>query len=127
VLVTLPETTPVNEVVETAFALEDRVGVQLGPLVINGVDRPAIEPESIPDGARRGGGRVAAVDDDPDGPLLLEAAEFRRRRLELQRTEIARVGAELALDQWLLPLLPVAALGVDDVRSLAHQLVATPT
>jgi arsenite/tail-anchored protein-transporting ATPase len=38
VLVTLPETTPVNEVVETAFALEDKVGVQLGPIVVNAVD-----------------------------------------------------------------------------------------
>ena len=38
VLVTLPETTPVNEVVETAYALEDEVGVQLGPVVVNGVD-----------------------------------------------------------------------------------------
>ena len=31
VLVTLPEETPVNEIVETAFALEDEVGVKLGP------------------------------------------------------------------------------------------------
>ncbi len=31
VLVTLPEETPVNELVETAFALEDAVGVSLGP------------------------------------------------------------------------------------------------
>ena len=38
VLVTLPETTPVNEVVETAYALEDRVGVHLGPVVVNDVD-----------------------------------------------------------------------------------------
>jgi arsenite-transporting ATPase len=38
VLVTLAETTPVNEVIETAYALEDRVGVQLGPVVVNGVD-----------------------------------------------------------------------------------------
>ena len=38
VLVTLPETTPVNEVVETAYALEDRVGVRLGPVVVNSVD-----------------------------------------------------------------------------------------
>ena len=30
VLVSLPETTPVNEAIETAFALEDQVGVQLG-------------------------------------------------------------------------------------------------
>ena len=38
VLVTLPETTPVNEVVQTAYALEDRVGVKLGPVVVNNVD-----------------------------------------------------------------------------------------
>jgi len=36
VLVALPETTPVNEMIETAFALEDRVGVRLGPVVVNG-------------------------------------------------------------------------------------------
>src|SRR6266513_165973 len=35
VLVTLPEEAPVNEVVETAFALEDRVGLHLGPVVVN--------------------------------------------------------------------------------------------
>ena len=52
VLVTLPETTPVNELIETAYALEERVGVQLGPVVVNGVDdgaRPAIGDAS-PDG-----------------------------------------------------------------------------
>ena len=38
VLVTLPETTPVNEAIETADALEERVGVQLGPVVVNAVD-----------------------------------------------------------------------------------------
>ncbi|MGH9192721.1 MAG: ArsA-related P-loop ATPase, partial [Acidimicrobiales bacterium] len=36
-LVTIPEETPVNEAVETAFSLEDRVGVGLGPIVVNGV------------------------------------------------------------------------------------------
>ena len=38
VLVTLPETTPVNEVIETTATLVDRVGVRLGPVVINEVD-----------------------------------------------------------------------------------------
>ncbi|MGH9280855.1 MAG: ArsA family ATPase, partial [Acidimicrobiales bacterium] len=37
VLVTLAEETPVNEVVETAFTLEDQVGVALGPVVVNGL------------------------------------------------------------------------------------------
>src|SRR3546814_4074076 len=32
VLVTLPEETPVNELVDTAFSLEDRVGVGLAPV-----------------------------------------------------------------------------------------------
>src|SRR6476661_5710095 len=34
-LVTLPEETPVNELVDTAFAIEDRAGVALGPIVVN--------------------------------------------------------------------------------------------
>src|SRR5690349_8906642 len=36
-LVTLPEETPVNELIDTAFHLEDRVGVNLGPVVVNGL------------------------------------------------------------------------------------------
>ena len=35
-LVTLPEEMPVNEAVEAAYKLEDRVGVSLGPLIVNG-------------------------------------------------------------------------------------------
>jgi arsenite-transporting ATPase len=52
VLVTLPETTPVNEAVETAYALEDRVGVHLGPVVVNGVDMgPALDADAAPEGS----------------------------------------------------------------------------
>ena len=40
-LVTVPEETPVTELVETAFAIEDRAGVALGPVVVNSyVDGP---------------------------------------------------------------------------------------
>src|SRR5579862_2381738 len=35
VLVTLPEEMPVSEVVEAAYALEDKIGVQLGPVIVN--------------------------------------------------------------------------------------------
>jgi len=38
ILVTLPEEMPVSETVEAAYQLEDRVGVQLGPVVVNGCD-----------------------------------------------------------------------------------------
>ena len=36
-LVTIPEETPVNELIDTAFALEDRVGIKLAPVVVNGL------------------------------------------------------------------------------------------
>ena len=36
-LVTLAEETPINELVETAYRLEDQVGVALGPVVVNGL------------------------------------------------------------------------------------------
>ena len=34
-LVTLPEETPVSEVIETAYTIEDRAGVALGPVIVN--------------------------------------------------------------------------------------------
>ena len=72
VLVTVPETTPVNELVETAYALEDRVGVRLGPVVVNSVDGLG-EPDVI-DATRvdlsgvRDGDAAARGGDVPTGP-----------------------------------------------------------
>ena len=37
---TIPEETPVNELIDTAFAIEDRAGVALGPVVVNGCYEP---------------------------------------------------------------------------------------
>ena len=39
-LVTLPEEMPVNEVVEAAYQLEDKVGVALGPVITNACYAP---------------------------------------------------------------------------------------
>ena len=36
ILVSVPEETPITELIETAYAIEDRAGVALGPVVING-------------------------------------------------------------------------------------------
>ena len=114
ILVTLPETTPVNELVETAYALEDHVGVRLGPVVVNHVDGLG-EPD-VPD--------PAGVDlgDGADAELLRAAAEFRRARLHMQREEIDRLATELALEQWHLPMLPLAGLDAADVTMLAASM-----
>lgn len=103
VLVTLPETTPVNEAVETAYALEDRVGVHLGPVVVNGVDL----------------GEALAADSAPvDSPMRL-AAEFRNARRALHRAECARLADELALPQLHLPQVAGSQLSAADVNALA--------
>ena len=71
VLVTLPEETPVNELVETAYALEDEVGrAASAPVVVNGLypDRPRLDrrpvrpprrPATV--GGRRGRAAAAAA------------------------------------------------------------------
>jgi Mrp family chromosome partitioning ATPase len=119
VLVTLPETTPVNEVIETAFALEDQVGVQLGPVVVNGVDQGVDLPDAD--------AVVAAVAglDPASADALVEAATFRRSRREMEAEEIRRLAEQLPIEQVTLPARLVAGLGPEDVDALAGFLDPT--
>jgi Mrp family chromosome partitioning ATPase len=112
-LVTLPEATPVNELVETAYALEDRVGVQLGPVVVNAVDQGDPLPE--PAG-------VAALPAGDAGAALAAAARFRTERRAMHRAELERLGRLLPLPQLHLPLVPTAGLDAGDVVLLAEVL-----
>jgi len=104
-LVTLAEETPVNELVETSYALEDRVGVALTPVVVN-----AVYPDR----------ELAGV---PAGGPVGEAAAFRRERCALQHQQLARLADELPLGQLVLPFLFTAALGPAEIDALADHLV----
>ena len=120
-LVTLAEETPVNEVVETAFALEDRVGVDLGPVVVNGL-YPVLEgldadPEAV---AAAAGVTLFAGEAD----VLRQAADFRGRRQALQREQLARLAAALPLPQLHLPSLFTVDLGPGDIDRLATSMAA---
>jgi hypothetical protein len=99
VLVTLAETTPVNETIDTARALQDKVGVTLGPVVVNAVD--AVVPLDV------GAASAAAK---KDRGVLVEAARFRRARTEMQLAAIERLTALLPLPQVHVPLLPTGDL-----------------
>jgi len=119
-LVTIPEETPVNEAVETAFSLEDRVGVSLGPIVVNGV-HPDVDGLDVDPAVAAA---AAGVDlRDGEEAALRAAAGFRRQRRELQREQIDRLGDQLPLPQLRMPFLFSAALGPDEVDVLAHALL----
>jgi anion-transporting ArsA/GET3 family ATPase len=113
-LVTLPEETPVNEAVETAQRLRERVGVHIGAIVVNGLYPPleGLEPEEsdlagLPPG---------------DAESLAAAASFRHSRQELQREQLARLATNLDLPQLHLPFLFSPELGRGEIDELASAL-----
>lgn len=115
-LVTLPEETPVNEVVETAFNLEDRVGTSLGPVVVNAVypvleglevDPASLSPDLAPWQRRS----------------LAEAARFRAGRQQLQAAQLARLADALPLPQIVLPFVFTGDLGPSELDDLVAAMV----
>jgi anion-transporting ArsA/GET3 family ATPase len=120
VLVTLPEETPVNELVDTAYHLEDRVGVSLGPVVVNGIlpEIPGLEVD--PEEAAAAAGVALRPG---EATALREAAAFRARRRALQAEQLARLGDALPLPQLHLPQLFDTDLGPDDLDVLATALL----
>ena len=108
-LVTLPETTPVNELSETAATMTSEVGVALAPVVVNGVDR-ASDVEALV-----AAGRV--MDDD-----FGAAARFRATRCTVHSREIERLNTLLGNSPIELPHVPTAGLTARDVERLARIL-----
>jgi len=121
VLVTLPEETPVNELVDTAFSLEDRVGVGLGPVVVNGHydDLPGLT--SDPDVAAEAAGTTLRKG---EGRALAAAAAFRRDRMALQDEQTTRLAEQLPLAQIRLPFVFTAEIGPSELDHLADRLLA---
>ena len=115
-LVTLPEETPVNEAVETAHRLRDRVGVHLLAVVVNGLYPPVNGLEAAP-------ALLADVPADEAEPLRAAAA-FRRSRNELQQEQLARLGNGLDLPQLHLPFLFSPELGPTEIQALARAFTA---
>lgn len=116
VLVTLPETTPVNETTETAYSLEEVVGIRLGPVVVNSVDRGTALP-SMEEAARA----VESVD-RATGAALLDALSFRRSRREMEHRALGELTDRLPLPQVHLAAVPVAGLDAGHVDEMAAGL-----
>ena len=121
VLVTIPEETPVNETIETAFSLEDRVGVQLGPLVVNALDAAGLD---VPDPDSPGSADTASMHPPDVREAVAEAARYRRRRSADQAAQVDRLTAAVPLPQVRLPMVFAAGLDAADVARLADRLAA---
>jgi anion-transporting ArsA/GET3 family ATPase len=123
VLVTLPEETPVNEVVEVAYELEDRVGIKLGPVVVNGCWPDAFGEELdvaalVAD---------AGVEMDPTSvEHLRETGERVMAKLTQQREQLDRLASTLPLPQVHLPFVFTARLTTEHVADLASALRVEP-
>ena len=113
-LVTLPEETPVNEAVETAARLRERVGMHLLGIVVNGLYPPMNGLDSTSE-------LLEHVPADEAGPLQA-AADFRRSRRDLQREQLARLDNGLELPQLHLPFLFSPELGPAELSELADAL-----
>jgi anion-transporting ArsA/GET3 family ATPase len=117
ILVTVPEEMPVSETIESAFTLEDKAGVQLGPVIVNATD-PA------PVGLERPAQEVAAgLDVDPEHLVALEQARlFRLERHAVSAAQIDRLGRDLPLPQLHVPTLDVETIGPPQTDALATAL-----
>jgi hypothetical protein len=122
-LVTLAEETPVNELVDTAFALEDRVGVKLGPIVVNAVPSDLdLDGHHALDDAAAAGLELPAAEVE----ALDAAATFRHERHQLARVQAARLESLLPLPQLRLPFV-FDAIGPEQIDLLADALAAEVT
>jgi anion-transporting ArsA/GET3 family ATPase len=117
ILVTLPEDMPVSETIESAFTLEDKAGVQLGPVIVNATD-PA------PVGLERSAAEVAAgTEVDPAHLTALEEArQFRLERHQISAAQVERLAHDLPLPQLLIPLLGADSIGPPETDELASAL-----
>jgi anion-transporting ArsA/GET3 family ATPase len=119
ILVTLPEELPVSETIESAYTLEDKAGVQLGPVIVNacdpepsGLDRPAAEVAA-----------AAGVTLAPDHLAALEEArQFRLARHAVSADQVERLARELPLPHLVVPALDAPAIGPAQTAALARAL-----
>ncbi|MHB1988519.1 MAG: ArsA family ATPase [Acidimicrobiales bacterium] len=118
-LVTLPEETPVNELIETAYRFEDEVGVLLGPVVVNACYQPI---EGI-DADVAAVARAAGAELGKQEQRALEgAAKWHQARERLQDEQVARLAAELPLPELRLPYVFHAEIGPAQIGPLAEAL-----
>ncbi len=118
-LVTIAEETPIAELIETAFAVEDEVGLALGPVVVNNL---------LP--------HLAGLNNELDLSTLTQtsnltetqtrdlvnAANFRAQRMALQQKNLNVLSQTLPLKQIHMPALFTSSVGISELETLTEAL-----
>ena len=121
-LVSLPEETPVNELIETAYRFEDLVGVALAPVVVNAC-YPVLT-HLLADPAAAAAAAGCERPSPAQAARLAAAARFRVSRQELQAVQTARLAAGLPLPQLALPYQFTAELGPEELGAISRALAS---
>lgn len=117
-IVTIPEETPVNEAIETAEALRERVGCRLGVVFINSCYPKPIDLPDI-DELRRSSQELGVEMERDLAEALQTSSRFLADRWSLQRRQIDRLGALLDLPRIELPFLFSTDFGSSEIGELA--------
>lgn len=115
VLVTLAEETPITELIDTAFKLEDELGVALAPLVVNALrpDAPSVPTKN----------QLAGIEADL-ADALRGAVRFERERMGLRDEQLGRLTEQLPLPRLHLPRLDAPRFAYPELDQLADELIA---
>jgi anion-transporting ArsA/GET3 family ATPase len=117
-IVTLPEELPARETVTLARDVREKVGMPLGPLVVNGVPSAVLSDPALT--------RLLDLPAPAPADAALASTLSGARLLRERRREAERVLAELRVDPGLpmiqLPRLPASNLGPTEVSELAQRL-----
>jgi anion-transporting ArsA/GET3 family ATPase len=111
ILVTIAEETPINETIEAAYQLEDKVGIRLGPVVINALYPEIDKLENA----------ILSID-RAKYPELFNAGLYYRERFLLQEKYLQKFINMLPLSYLRLPELFVSELSTTEIRILADEM-----
>ncbi|MFN2525021.1 MAG: ArsA family ATPase [Actinomycetota bacterium] len=127
-LVTLPEEMPVNETLETARALVDRVQINMGPVFANAVYEEVLTPDEEKRFDELTGKaalqRLTTVADaqgleDEDVTALIGYMRFLQERRVIQEQHLAKLTKGVAEPVVELPFLYSPELSLPDIETLA--------
>lgn len=121
VLVTLPEETPMSELIDTAFQLEDEVGVMLGPVICNGWWPEVVGLQAD---LAENSGQAGIELSTEEAASLTEAAAFYTHRVHLQEQLMDRLHQRLPLDTLTLSYRFTAKLDPVIIDEMAAELTA---